>query len=94
MQFHIRCIDKSDGAQLRADTRAEHLAYMGGFADQVILAGPTLSDDGQSMNGSVILLEVPDRAAAEAFSADEPYFKAGLFESVHITRFRKTVPAD
>ncbi len=93
MQFHIRCVDKADSGQVRADTRGDHLAYMGSFSDQVILAGPTLSDDGESMTGSVILLEVPDRAAAEAFSADDPYNKAGLFESVQITRFRKTVPA-
>ncbi len=94
MLFHIRYIDKPGRAELRAQTRADHLAHIGKFADQVMIGGPTLSDDGEEMTGSVILLEAADRAAAEAFSADDPYVKAGLFESVVIRRFRKTVPAD
>ena len=94
MLFHIRCIDKPGRSDLRAGTRAEHLEFMGNFMDQVIIAGPTLSDDGETMTGSVILIEVPDRAAAEAFCADDPYFQAGLFESVVIRRFRKVLPAD
>jgi hypothetical protein len=32
---------------------------------------------------------VPSRAVAEAFSADEPFRKAGLFKSVKITRMRR-----
>ena len=93
MQFHIRCIDKPGRAELRARTHAEYLDYIRNFEDQVILAGPTMSDDGESMTGSVIILETPDRTAAEAFSADDPYFKAGLFESVVTRRFRTTLPA-
>ena len=35
-----------------------------------------------------------NRAAAEAFVADDPYAKAGLFESVTIRPWRKVYPAD
>ena len=34
----------------------------------------------------------PDRKAAEAFSAGDPYRKAGLFQTVTITPWRKTLP--
>jgi uncharacterized protein YciI len=32
-------------------------------------------------------VDVPDRAAAEAFSAGDPFSRHGLFERVIITRF-------
>jgi hypothetical protein len=37
----------------------------------------------------VLIINVPSRAAAEAFSADEPLRKAGVFKSVTITRMRR-----
>ena len=33
-----------------------------------------------------------DRAAAEKFAANDPYRKAGLFQSVNITGWRKAYP--
>jgi len=39
--------------------------------------------------GSVLILNVPNRAAAEAFSANEPLRNAGVFKSVKITRMRR-----
>jgi uncharacterized protein YciI len=38
-------------------------------------------------------MEFPDRAAAEAFAAGDPYRKAGLFESVIIRRWKKVLPS-
>ncbi len=51
--------------------------------------GATLSDDGESMTGSFLLIDMADRAVAEAFAAGDPFAKAGLFESVEIRRWRK-----
>jgi uncharacterized protein YciI len=44
------------------------------------------------MCGSVIILDVADLAAAEAFAAGDPYAKAGLFASVTIDRWNKVLP--
>jgi hypothetical protein len=38
------------------------------------------------------VIEFASRAEAEAFSAEEPYNKGGLFESVVIQRWRQMVP--
>ncbi|EFG9941320.1 hypothetical protein BL470_005420, partial [Escherichia coli] len=35
-------------------------------------------------NGSLVVIDVADRSAAEAFAANDPYARAGLFESVEI----------
>lgn len=94
MYFHIQCKDKPNSMDLRMATRDKHLAYLKGFTDNLYLAGPTIADDGKTVTGSVIIVDVDDKAAAEAFCAGDPYAQAGLFESVTINPFRKTIPAD
>jgi hypothetical protein len=94
MYFHIRCIDKPNSMDLRMATRADHLDYLKGFAGNLYLAGPTLAEDGKTVTGSVIIIDVDDKAAAEAFCAGDPYAKAGLFQSVTVDAFNKTLPAD
>lgn len=92
MLFAIQCVDKPGHAHLRAANRAAHLTYLDGFASYIVLAGPTLTDDGQGMTGSVLIMDFPDARAAEAFAAGDPYRKAGLFESATVKPFRKVYP--
>ena len=66
-----------------------HFAYLEAHKDILVLGGAMLADDDESRIGSVLILNVPDRAAAEAFSANEPLRKAGTFASVKITRMRR-----
>jgi hypothetical protein len=40
-------------------------------------------------NGSLLVVDVADRAAAEALAAGDPYAEAGLFDSVTIRAFRQ-----
>ncbi|MEM7276306.1 MAG: YciI family protein [Actinomycetota bacterium] len=88
MIWCIYCEDRPDGQDLRAETRPAHLGYLSGF--DIEAGGPLVGDDG-AMVGSCIFLEAPDRAAAEEFAANDPYAKAGLFERVTITGFKKVV---
>ena len=94
MLFTILCIDKPDHERLRIDTRQAHLDYLGGFKDQVVMAGPSQTDDGEHMTGSLLIMDFADREAAEDFAANDPYNKAGLFETVVIRRWKKVIPAD
>lgn len=90
--FAIHCIDKPDSAELRAATRAEHLAYIGTVADHVLVAGPLLRPDGRAM-GSLLIIDFEDRDAAIAFTEQDPYRLAGLFESRSVTNWHKVMPA-
>lgn len=92
MLFAIQCIDRDDRPGLRAETRAAHLAYLDGFAGRMIAAGALLSDDGATPVGSLIVIDLEDRAACDAFAAADPYAKAGLFASVTIRPWRKAYP--
>lgn len=92
MLYVVHCVDKPNHQQLRADTRDAHLAYLKKFQDQMLAAGPTLSDDGAAPTGSLLIIDFPDRGAAEAFARDDPYAKAGLFERVEIKPWKKVLP--
>ena len=83
--------DRSDGeaGRIRDATRKAHLAYLERHKDIVVLAGGTLAEDGATRTGSVFIINVPNRQAAEKFSAEEPFRKAGLFKTVKITRMRR-----
>jgi uncharacterized protein len=92
MQFVIYCLDKPKSGEIRAANRAAHLDYLGGFAASALLAGPLLSPDGTGMVGSLLVMDFPDRKAADDFCAGDPYAKAGLFQSVTVSPFRKVLP--
>ncbi len=80
--------DKDGALQTRLDNRADHLAYIEetGVVSQ---AGPLL--DGDAMIGSLIVLEVEDMAAAQAWADNDPYAKAGLFQSVDLIQWKKVI---
>ncbi len=94
MYFFIFCNDKPDHQAVRKDNREAHLAYLDKFRDQVVVVGPTLTDDQGGMNGSVLLMDFTDRDAVDAFLAGDPYGQAGLFDSVTVRPWRKVIPED
>ena len=81
--------DRTDGQAIRDATREAHLAYLERNKNIVVLAGGTLAEDGKTRTGSVFIINVPSREAADRFSAEEPFRKAGLFKTVKITRMRR-----
>lgn len=84
--FVIMAFDKAASQTLRLENRNDHVAYVLA-QDGVKTAGPFVSDDGESMIGTLIVLDVPSREAAQAFIDNDPYHKAGLFERVEIRRW-------
>lgn len=87
MLFLIHCTDGPGRSAIRAAQYDAHRAYLRDSSVDIKLAGPQVSDDGAERIGSVFVVDVADRAAAEAFAAGDPFAKAGLFDRVIITRF-------
>ncbi|ATU93534.1 YciI-like protein [Phyllobacterium zundukense] len=83
MLYALLCSDKHDHLQLRLDTRTVHLDYLNSLGDRLKFAGPFLGDDAKP-NGSLVVIEAADLAAAKDIAANDPYAKAGLFASVDI----------
>ncbi len=88
MRVALICIDKAGALQLRLDTRAAHLDYIAATG-VVEMAGPFL--EAGAMVGSLVVLNVDDLAAAQAWAAGDPYAKAGLFASVDIREWKKVI---
>lgn len=90
MNFVVLGRDVPGGAPRRR-RRAAHLSYVADQQHLIVYAGPLL-DEGR-MVGSLFVFELPDRAALDAYLADDPYFRdGGIFESVEIWESRWMVP--
>lgn len=86
-EFILLCRDKADALPLRIETRPAHLDYIASKGDAVLIAGPILDDAGDPA-GSMLVINATDGQAAQAFAENDPYAKAGLFESVEIAPYR------
>lgn len=70
-----------------ADARRRYFAA-GGYQDCLIASGPLLSDDGKQWRGSAMMVELADRSAVDAMIRDDPYAKAGLYETIEVHYWR------
>ena len=89
MRFALIAKDKPGAIEIRKANRDAHVAYLKS-TDAVEMAGPFLDGNGE-MCGSLIILDLPDMAAAEAWAAQDPYKAADLFQSVEITAWNKVI---
>jgi len=81
--------DKPGALQTRLDNREAHLAYIEetGVVSQ---AGPLLDEAG-GMIGSLVILDAPDLEAARDWAENDPYARAGLFDSVELIPWKKVI---
>jgi len=65
-----------------------HESYFASYGDSFIFRGPIRSADGADNVGTALLLELPDRAAADKFWNNEPFAKNGGYQrDARITRW-------
>ncbi len=89
MRFALITKDKEDHIDMRKANRDAHLAYIA-HTGVVEMAGPFVGVDGV-MSGSLIVMDVADLAAAQAWADNDPYAKAGLFEKVQLEHWNKVI---
>lgn len=88
MVFAVIRHDKPDSVALRQVTRPRHLEYLEKVAHCIAYGGALLNDGGEQI-GSILIIDAPDREAAEQFAATDPFVEAGLFAVTHILPFRQ-----
>lgn len=86
--YALICTDKDGALEVRKANRESHLAYL--ESSPIVLAGP-FQDETGAMIGSLIVIDLETRAEAEAWAANDPYAKAGLFQKVRIEKFKKVI---
>lgn len=87
MLFTVIRHDKLNSVALRQSERPKHLVYLEQVVPCIKSGGALLDDRGQQI-GSILIIDVADRAAAEEFAATDPFVAAGLFASTYIAPFR------
>ena len=104
MLFAIARRDKPGMGDKRAELLAAHAEYQKAFMPLITFGGGLVEDGTDIENfvygeegiklvtGNVLVLDVPDRAAAEAMHANDPYTLGGVFETVIIEPFLQRVP--
>ena len=90
--YAIVLLDKPLAGALRQQTRPEHKAYLAEQGERIAFAGPLVADDGETMVGSLLAIDFPNREAAIAWLRDEPFNKSGLYASVQIHAFLNLWP--
>ncbi len=89
MAYLIETFDKPDSLALRKTLRPAHLVFLEKHAQLLLACGAKLHDDGTDLGGGIYVLDVNTRQEAEAFIAEDPFFKGELFERIQITHWRK-----
>ncbi|MGO4712841.1 YciI family protein [Bradyrhizobium sp. 2TAF24] len=90
MLFIIHALDRPGALPVRQANYDAHKAFLSdtsAFGIRIVMSGPLVADDGQTMIGSLFLIEAPNRAAVETFHHADPFFAAGIWETVSITAF-------
>ena len=88
MHYVAICLDKPNKNEVRLTNRTAHLDYLRTNSKTIKSCGPFLSDDGTTMVGSMLIIEAEDRAGVETVLAQDPYRKAGLFDSIEVRGWR------
>ena len=81
--FVLTCRDQPAALDIRMKTRPTHLSYLQECGIPVLLGGPLLSEENKA-EGSLIVFEADNEGAAADFAKNDPYAKAGLFQSTEL----------
>ncbi len=104
MLFAIVRRDRPGMADERARLLSAHADYQKAFMPAIVFGGGLVGDGTdvdkfeynetgiRDVIGNVLIVDVPDRAAAEAMHQNDPYTQGGLFETVIIEPFLQRVP--
>ncbi|HLZ66846.1 MAG TPA: YciI family protein [Aliidongia sp.] len=92
MLFVIHAVDRPGALDTRLANYGAHKGFLDDvsrFGVEIVMSGPLVADDGETMIGSLFLIEAADRAAVERFHAADPFKAAGIWERVTITGFSR-----
>lgn len=100
MFYAITGVDKPDSLPQRMAVRPAHLARLQALQNEgrLLLAGPFPNIDNPDpgpagYSGSLIIAEFGSLDEARAWAEADPYYTDGVYSSVSVKPFRKTLPS-
>jgi uncharacterized protein YciI len=89
--FALHALDRPGTIELRLEHYAAHRSFVENESARpnftIVMSGPLQSEDGETMVGSLFIVEADDLATVEAFAAADPFTTAGVWGEVRINRF-------
>ena len=99
MWYAIIGLDHFGSLARRIEARPAHVARLEHLRDagRLLLAGPFPAVDAEDpgaagFDGSLIVAEFDDLAAARSWADADPYIAAGVYRDVSVRPFRKVLP--
>lgn len=99
MFYMIRGADVPNSLEKRKVARPAHIARLEKLRDEgrLLLSGPLPAIDSEDpgpagFTGSLIVAEFDSLEAARAWAGEDPYVAAGIYATVDVQPFRKTLP--
>ncbi|MBP8063776.1 MAG: YciI family protein [Acinetobacter sp.] len=95
--FVLSCTDNEGTVEKRIATRPAHVARLEQLDDEgrLIVAGALPKDPSNpqaGFYGSTIIVDFESREAVEAWVAEEPFLKEGIYSHIDIKSFNKAFP--
>ncbi|MEU0571706.1 YciI family protein [Nonomuraea sp. NPDC005983] len=93
MEYFVYGRDRPGAFELKVSLNDDHWSFMDGYGELLVARGPTLTGDGDEAEstGSLHIVDLPNAEAARTFAYEEPYYRAGVFESVLLCRFHNVL---
>ena len=99
MLYAIISQDVANSLQKRLSARAEHIERLLLLKEQgrLILAGPHPAIDNEDpgpagFTGSLIVAEFDSLEEAQTWADNDPYIKAGVYDTVNVKPFKQVLP--
>lgn len=95
--FVVTCTDQEGTVEKRLATRPEHVARLQQLDDEgrLIVAGAMPKDPSNPQSGfygSTIIVDFDSREALDAWLADEPFLREGVYSHIDVKPFNKAFP--
>ena len=99
MLYAIISQDVENSLEKRLSVRPDHIGRLESLKEQgrLILAGPHPAIDNNDpgpagFSGSLVVAEFSSLEEAQAWADDDPYIKAGVYDTVTVKPFKKVLP--
>ena len=91
MLFAVHALDHDDAVERRLSNYEAHKAYLAASGMKTLVSGPLLAEDGETMIGSLLIVEADSKDDVIAFNRADPFAAANVWRSVEIHAFSKRV---
>ncbi|MSQ55310.1 MAG: YciI family protein [Betaproteobacteria bacterium] len=90
--YALICFDRPDSAALRDAHRAAHVEFLNANAARIVFGGPLKGTPDGPSTGALIVVDCATHEQAEALIGADPFYCAGVYESVAIRAFKRVFP--